>query len=218
MVMTLPVPFVGRETQLGALVSAVEAAERGRGVVAVVGGEAGIGKTRLVTEAAARVLSPVLWSRCSEGDGTPAYWPWRQLFRALAMSDPATHAPIGDGREELRGLLAEAPAFDIADEGARFRLFDAVVDLLCSTAGHGALVLVFDDLHWADEPSIRLLRFIGRDPRARRVAIIGTYRDSTPTSMTPIRSSSASRISRTAGSTFRWAASVGATSARWLAP
>ena len=176
--MTLQEPFVGRETQLGALVSAVGAAERGQGVVAFVGGEAGIGKTRLVTEAAARVLSPVLWSRCSEGDGAPAYWPWRQLFRALAMTDPATHAPLGDGREELRPLLAEAPAFDIADEGARFRLFDAVVDRFCSTAGQGALVLVLDDLHWADEPSIRLLRFVGRDPRARRLAIIGTYRDS----------------------------------------
>ncbi|MGH9232884.1 MAG: ATP-binding protein, partial [Acidimicrobiales bacterium] len=177
--MTLEVPFVGRETQLGGLVSAVEATERGEGVVAFVGGEAGIGKTRLVTEAAARVRSPVVWSRCSEDDGTPAYWPWLQLFRALVTtSDPAAHAPIGDGREELRRLLAEAPAFDITDESARFRLFDAVVDLLCSVAGHGALVLVFDDLHWADEPSIRLLRFIGRDPRARRLAIIATYRDS----------------------------------------
>ena len=171
-------PFVGRETQLGAVVSAVVAAEAGDGRVAFVGGEAGIGKTRLVREVAARVTCPVLWARCWQGDGAPPFWPWQQLLRAaVAGGAPAGRlASVRSDHAVLNSLLGEAEAADPV-EGARFRLFDAVVDLLATAAEPRPLALVIDDLHWADEPSLRLLQFIGRDPRARRLTIIGTYRD-----------------------------------------
>jgi predicted ATPase len=171
-------PFVGRETQVGALVAAVAAAEVGHGSVAFVGGEAGIGKTRLVTEVAARIACPVLWARCWQGDGAPAFWPWQQLVRAVLAGDGPTgrHVPVRADTEALGRLLGEAQTVDVS-EGARFRLFDAVVDLFAAAAEPRPLVLVIDDLHWADEPSLRLLQFVGRDPRARRLAVIGTYRN-----------------------------------------
>jgi tetratricopeptide (TPR) repeat protein len=171
-------PFVGRETQLGALVSAVAAAQVGEGAVAFVGGEAGIGKSRLVAEVAARVPCPVLWSRCWEGEGVPAFWPWRQLVDAALAEDggDALRTPIGYDDQELGRLLGEAQPVATTDD-RRFRLFDAVVGTFAAFASRRSLALVIDDLHWADEPSVRLLEFIGRDPRARRLAIIGTYRD-----------------------------------------
>ena len=168
---------MGRETQIGALVSAVGAAGVGDGRVAFVGGEAGIGKTRLVTEVAARVACPVLWARCWQGDGAPAFWPWEQLIRAAVVGNGAADRPSArrSDPEELGRLLGEAQTAG-GTEGARFRLFDAVVDVFAAAAEPRSLALVIDDLHWADEPSLRLLQFVGRDPRARRFAVIGTYR------------------------------------------
>jgi tetratricopeptide (TPR) repeat protein len=172
-------PFVGREAQLGALISTVAAAEIGEGAVAFVGGEAGIGKTGLVAEVATRVACPVLWSRCWDGEGAPAFWPWQQLLRTVLAEDGVAglRRPGRYDHEELGRLLGEAQAVGDAD-GGRFRHFDAVVDVFAAAAARRSFALVVDDLHWADEPSVRLLQFIGRDPRARRLAIIGTYRDS----------------------------------------
>lgn len=76
-------PFVGRETPLGALVSAVQAADFGEYVHGLVAGEPGIGKTRLVREVAARVSSTVLWAGPRVSDGAPPHWVWLQLLRAL---------------------------------------------------------------------------------------------------------------------------------------
>ncbi|HEX2048026.1 MAG TPA: AAA family ATPase [Acidimicrobiales bacterium] len=154
-------PFVGRETPLAALVSAVQAAELGERVLGLVGGEPGIGKTRLVREVAARVSSQVLWGACWEGDGAPPYWVWLQLLRVL-------------GRGEH--LLGQAASGDLGSD-ARFRLFDAVTDVFAAASQQQPLVLVLEDLHWADEASVRLLEFLARDQRPRRVAVIGTYRE-----------------------------------------
>jgi predicted ATPase len=175
-------PFVGRETQLGALVSAVDAAGFGEIVLALVAGEPGIGKTRLVNEVAARVSARVgarvLWGTCWEGEGAPAYWPWLQLLRALLadrkVDRPEAAGGPGDGR--VHRLLEQVPSPDV-DADARFRLFDTVAGVLAETTRTGPLVLVIDDLHWADEASIRLLQFLARDVRMHRLAILGTYRD-----------------------------------------
>jgi tetratricopeptide (TPR) repeat protein len=153
-------PFVGRETPLGALVAAVQAAELGERVLGLVAGEPGIGKTRLLQEMAARVSSPVLWGACWEGDGAPPYWVWTQLLRAL-------------GEEPVLRELSSGEA----SPDARFRMFDAVGETFASASQRRPLVLVLEDLHWADEPSVRLLEFLCRDRRPCRLAIIGTYRD-----------------------------------------
>jgi tetratricopeptide (TPR) repeat protein len=168
-------PFVGRLTHLEALLSAVAAAERGDGAVALVGGEAGIGKTRLVTEVAARAPCPVLWARCWRGDGAPAFWPWQQLLRDVQVGGGRSSGVLPD-EEELGRLFGGTDASG-ETSGARFRFFDAVLDLFADAAAGRPLVLVIEDLHWADEPSLRLLQFVARDPRARRLAVIGTYRD-----------------------------------------
>jgi tetratricopeptide (TPR) repeat protein len=171
-------PFVGRETPLAALVSAVQAAELGESVVALVAGEPGIGKTRLVREMAARVTCRVLWAVGWEGDGAPAYWPWLQLLRALRSLDHGD----GDGPEPnvvygVDVLMGNAPSSDVNSD-ARFEVFDAVAEVFALASQRQPLVLVFEDLHWADEASIRLLEFLSRDRRPRRLAMVGTYRDS----------------------------------------
>ncbi|HEX2023390.1 MAG TPA: AAA family ATPase, partial [Acidimicrobiales bacterium] len=166
-------PFVGRETPLGALVSAVQAAELGERVLALVTGEPGIGKTRLVREVAARVSSRVLWAACWEGDGAPPYWVWRQLLRALERGEDGEAA---SSERHLDAVLSDVPSSDLGG-GARFRLFDAVTEVFSTASQRRPLVLVLEDLHWADEASIRLLEFLRHDQRPRRLAIIGTYRD-----------------------------------------
>ncbi|MGH4007996.1 MAG: ATP-binding protein [Pseudonocardiaceae bacterium] len=172
-------PFVGRETQLGALVAAVEAAELGESVLAFVAGEAGIGKTRLVNEVAARVSARVLWATCWDGAGAPAYWPWSQLLRALTDQGGEGFVPPGDqGSEQISDLLGAAPASAEVSTGARFQLFDTVAGVFAKASRQRPLLLVLEDLHWADEASVRLLEFLDNDRRARQLAIVGTYRDS----------------------------------------
>jgi predicted ATPase len=145
-------PFVGRRDALRVLTTAIEATGSGEGRVVVVTGEAGIGKTRLVTEAVAE--HPARWASCWQGDGAPAFWPWRQL---LASTPELFAAP------------------DEAD--ARFALFDAVAAEVASVvAASPPLVLVIDDLHWADTSSIRLLQFLARDRRCRELVVIATVR------------------------------------------
>ena len=171
-------PFVGRETQLGALKSAADAAELGESVVVLVAGEPGIGKTRLVAELASRISARTVWATGWEGDGTPAYWPWRQVVRAIGEDDERAMA---DAIARLDGLGS-------AESGAnpRFQLFDAVAAGLANASSAQPLMLVLDDLHWADEGSIRMLQFLARDTRPRRLAIIGTYRDTDLDSAHPL--------------------------------
>lgn len=161
--------FAGRETQLGALGSAVAAAELGERVLVLVTGEPGIGKTRLIRELASRTSVQTVWGACWEGDGTPAYWPWRQVIRSVGEDDEQVLA------EAIARLDRPEPAEPGTD--SRFLLFDAVANGLANASAARSLMLVLDDLHWADEGSIRLLQFVARDTRPRRLAIIGTYRD-----------------------------------------
>ncbi len=162
-------PFVGRETQLNALTSAVDAAADGESLLVLVAGEPGIGKTRLVTELAAQVEARAVWATGWEGGGAPAYWPWRQLIRSLADDD---QGPLAEALARLDGTGHTESGAD-----PRFQLFDAVAGGLAAVSRTHPLLVVLDDLHWADEGTIRMLQFLARDTRARRLAIVGTYRD-----------------------------------------
>jgi len=174
--------FVGREDALAHLWSAFESARGGAGGVALLAGEAGIGKTRTAAElargaraAGARVFSG--W--CAEDEGAPAYWPWVQVLRGLAHDAVPRELPRAS-REEIARLLPEVAAKPRppGDDGpeARFRLYDAVVALLRAAAEPAPLVVVLDDLHWADASSLRLLVFAARELREARVLLLGTYR------------------------------------------
>src|SRR5690606_3178389 len=151
--------LVGREAELLQAVAALDEARHGRRVV-LVEGEPGIGKTRLVEELAATAAArgaAVHWGRAFEGGATPAFWPWLPPLRALVAEAEGAAVP-----PELATLVeasGDGPA--AADAlGARFCLFDAVMGLLRAAAESRPLVLVLDDLQWADLPSLELLRFV----------------------------------------------------------
>jgi predicted ATPase len=131
----LPGPFfVRREREFGELRSALEDALAGRGGLVLLAGDPGIGKTRLADELSNRARSQgalVLWGRCWEGAGAPAYWPWIQVIRACAreLDDAVLAASLGPGAShvaqaipELRERLPALPALpqSLDSDSARF--------------------------------------------------------------------------------------------------
>ncbi len=186
--------FVGREREFGELLAGLDDAVAGHGRLFLLVGEPGIGKSRLAEELTARARARgalVLVGRCWEAGGAPAYWPWLQSLRAyVRRAEPAAlRAQLGPGAAdvaqllpELRDVLADLPPAPPAEsEGARFRLFDSLTAFLKSVAAEQPLVLVLDDLHAADEPSLLLLQFVARELAQSRVMIVGAYRDVDPT-------------------------------------
>ena len=181
--------FVGRQQEMGTLSGLLEQAVQGQGGLVLMEGQAGIGKTRTAEELAALAQAqglPVLWGRCLEGDGAPPYWPWAEVLReyvgdhdpdALLAEIGAQAGELAQFVPELRQRLPERPATTSLDpEIARFRLFEAVVELLRRTAQAQPTVLVLDDLHWADKPSLMLLQFLTRYLRGSRLLVVGAYR------------------------------------------
>ena len=185
------VAFVGRDAERASLVAALDRALGGQGQLVLVAGEAGIGKTRIAEELCADARAhgtPIAWGRCHEGEGAPAYWPWQQVLRAWAAGRPpeALAATLGANAAELAQLVPElaapgdrppAPDAALDPEMARFRLFDAVGASLSSAAADCGLVVVLDDLHWADRSSLLLLEFLARELADARLLLLGTYRD-----------------------------------------
>ena len=169
--------LVGRRLAVNALRSAVDAALRGAGGVVLLAGEAGMGKTALASEAVAYARTrgaAAVWGPCWEGDGAPGFWPWIQVVRALV--------PEGgdEGEAVLAGLtgVTEERGGGLGDESAiRFRTYDLTATYLRSRAAQGPLVVVLDDLHWADVSSLRLLVFLARQLHDAAALVIGTYRD-----------------------------------------
>ena len=186
-----PHGLVGRSHELARLHSALNEAVAGRGGLAVVTGEPGIGKTALarafVEVAAARGASWA-WGTCWDGGGAPAYWPWVQIARALTRREDAAtlRAGLGDGAPWISRLLPEladtlgppARPSDLNADQARFRLFDALAGLLATVARRRPLVVVLDDLHWSDVSSVLALQFVARALPDLPVLAIAAYRSS----------------------------------------
>ncbi len=181
--------FVGRDTELSELRDDADDALGGRAQLVLLAGEPGIGKTRTAEEVAtyARLRGAnVHWGRCHEGEGAPPYWPWVQAIRSYVReADPVALAwEMGAGAPEIARVVPELAerigdaAPDTAEsEQARFRLFDAISAFLTNASASRPLVVVLDDLHWADEPSLLLLEFIARGLSASSLLLVGTYRD-----------------------------------------
>jgi tetratricopeptide (TPR) repeat protein len=184
--------FVGRDRELAELVAGLEDAIGGRGRLFLISGEPGIGKTWLVESLAGHATKQgirVLWGRCWEGGGAPPFWPWGQVIGALTegCDDETLAAWLGvgtglvaqlvPGLAERLGTSAVPAAIAPESDAARFYLFEAVSGLFRRAASAQPLLLVLDDLHAADDPSLLLLRFLVRDLRGTRLLVVGTYRD-----------------------------------------
>jgi len=183
--------FVGRQKELAQLLGALESALQGRGQVALLSGPGGMGKTRLMQELALKAEAKgmeVLWGRCLEEPGAPPYWPWRQLIRShLRTGRDIDLAQVpGGGLSDLAGIVPElagqAGAVATGTEAldnpqTRFRLFDAVVGFWRAACARTPLLLIFEDLHWADATSLRLFAFLAAELGDSRLMLAATYRD-----------------------------------------
>jgi DNA-binding CsgD family transcriptional regulator len=162
---TLPPPLVGRNRELALLHNCLTAARNGRGSLVLIGGEAGIGKTALadaLCREAAITGAHVFLGHCYDRTETPPYGPWSQIARrieALPDADNVPPVPRLDGATSQTDLFAQARDFLVALSAAR------------------PLVLVLEDLHWADSASLDLLRFIARGSDEMSLLLLATYRD-----------------------------------------
>ena len=183
-------PFVGRMLALEQLADSFGRAAEGARQLVLLRGEPGVGKTRLATEFARRVHDDgavVLYGRCDEESLLP-HQPFVEALRQYVRSCPAallaSQLQLISG--ELRRVVPELAervaelAHPLAGdpEGARHRLFEAVGALLCDAAQDRPVVLLLEDLHWADTATLLLLKYVARYPRAARLMIIATYRES----------------------------------------
>jgi hypothetical protein len=184
--------FVGRERELDELRRGFAEAMSGRGSMFLVVGEPGIGKTRLADVFCAEARAEgahVLWGRCWEAGGAPAYWPWVEAVRSYARTqdESVLAAQMGAGAAHLARILPIAARLvspqDLAaleqldPEQARFALFDAVDSFLAGVAEETPVVLVLDDLHVADRPSLLLLQYVAERLGETRVLVVATCRE-----------------------------------------
>ena len=156
---------LGRDDVLGGLSRAIDDAIGGTGRVVLLAGEAGIGKTTLLAEGARLAAdrgARVGWGWGWPGEGAPGYWPWIQVIRALGLDLPEAAGADSVGAE--------------AAGSARFRFFDELTSLLLAESRIQPLVIILDDLQWADHSSLLLLDFLARRLPAGAAAVLGAYR------------------------------------------
>ncbi len=163
--------FVGRRVALQGLVDVLGVVARGCGAVVLVSGEPGIGKTRLIRRFSELVRVPVVWGGCPEHVSAPPLWPWEQALRAVNARWPDRQIP-DPVAALLSGQPLEMSQLDVA--GAVLRRFEAVGEYL--TAGPDPLVVVLDDLHWADMASLQLFTYLAELVATRRLLLVATYR------------------------------------------
>ncbi|MFO6452380.1 MULTISPECIES: BTAD domain-containing putative transcriptional regulator [unclassified Aeromicrobium] len=152
-----PWPMVGRDQQLAALARGLDAALAGTTSFAAVTGEPGIGKSRLAAELGRRAVAAgarVAVGRCSSDEGAPPLWPWRSVLEALGLDFP-----------------------DVSDAADGFRVREAILAALRARAGDEPVVVVLEDLHWADPASLRGLMLLAETVTDARLLVVVTWRD-----------------------------------------
>ena len=176
--------FVGRSDALSQLAAAYDAVAGSAGRLgrapaglALVTGEAGMGKTALLTRFAADIAArggrPV-WGTCWDADQAPALWPWTQVVRTVL-----DEGPRGAVDPELAVVVPELGPATVATgaaDAARLRVFDAVGRLLARAAGERPLAVILDDLQWTDLSTVDLMRFLTVTPYGGAVLLVGAYR------------------------------------------
>ena len=160
-----PWSLAGRDEELAALTDLVDRVVAGAGsspAFVALTGEPGIGKSRLAIELATYADErgvTIAWGRCSQDDGAPALWPWATVLERLGSALPST---------------------DDGGDGAAFRAWETVVQTVLSAAEQGPLLLVLDDLHWADTSSLRVLRLLTEAVAVEspaRLLVLATWRE-----------------------------------------
>ena len=184
--------FFGRKKEMQRLSMHLDNLTHGQGALVMIVGEPGIGKTRTAEafEVGARDLGiDVFWGRCYEGEGAPLYWPWIQILRHYLSlyEDEEISGHAGHGLPAIASVvsgfairfpgLPELPAIE-DPISSRFRFFDSLSTLFVALAKIKPIVLILDDLHWADASSLLFLEFINHNISGSPIAIVGTCRDS----------------------------------------
>src|SRR3989440_2536160 len=186
-----PAPIIGRQRELSLVMNRYEAAKSGHAHVLLLAGEPGIGKTCLLDDIALRTArdgAVVLRGGASEAEGMPPYLPFLealgryvqdasldQLHEQVAAASPVLASILPELVVRLGDLAVPRP---LPPEQARFRLYEAVGTFLQSIGLPHVLVLLFDDLHWADTASLDLLCHLARRQSHAHVLLVGAYRDS----------------------------------------
>lgn len=157
--------LLGRGRERDALRGWLAAARGGEGRVVLCVGEAGIGKTRLCQElagiaAAQPAFGRPVWGRCTDTDGAPAFWPWREVLRALGAPEP----PLGT----------------VESAQDRFHAVEALAWAVLAEAARRPLAVVLDDVHWADEPSLLVLRHLADRASSAPLLLVAALREPEP--------------------------------------
>jgi len=158
---------VGRDQELAQVRAALVAASAGGGRLVLVSGEPGIGKTRLTTaivEMAGEYDVPVASGYAIDDPGMPPLWPWRRVARTV----PALGGVLG---------VAADSAAAVDSAAARFAMFTEASQALADAAANGGLLVVLEDLQWADRTSLLLLRHLAGELARTRLLVVGTFRD-----------------------------------------
>ncbi len=183
-------PIVGRETEQAELLRLLDQAIRGRGAVVLLSGEPGVGKTRLaeeqMVEARGRGMTALI-GRCYETEGALPYIPFVEMLEEAVRTFPpeALQEALGDSAPEVAKLMPELrrtfpdipPPPELPPEQGRRYLYNGVRDFIARSGRAQPLLLVLDDLHCADEPTLLLLQHIAQHLAEIPVLIIGTFRD-----------------------------------------
>jgi tetratricopeptide (TPR) repeat protein len=183
--------FVGREAERSVLRRLLERVLGGEGRVAMIGGVLGVGKTRIAAEFAAEASARgfvTLVGSCYDRDNSLPFNPFVEILEsamAQSTSSEAFLAALGNDAGEMARLMPQLrrlfpeipPPLELSPEQSRRILFNAVLQLLARTAASGPLVLLLEDLHWADEGTLSLLNHIARSISKIPVMLLGTFRD-----------------------------------------
>jgi len=140
--------YIGRPAELEELAHLIRAVQDGSGSLLLVSGDAGMGKTRLAEEAGrlARAAGlAVSWGQCAEAEGAPPYLPWTQVFNQLSAGSPLTRIP--DWRKPAE------------EQGSRFQLFEEALEAMREVSTRSPVVVILDDVQWADAASLHLLQY-----------------------------------------------------------
>ena len=184
------IPLIGREVERKELLQRLEEAMAGRGSMVMIGGEPGVGKTHLINSVLDEARRRGVYANighCYEMEGSPPYVPFIEMLERTAQTAPKAtwRDALGDSASEIAKLMPELrrmyadipPAIELPPEQQRRYLFNAYREYIERAARSTPIVLVFEDLHWADEPTLLLMQHIAQILSATPLLLIGTYRD-----------------------------------------